>query len=159
MKIIVFSDSHGSYAAVQSIMDKNPDADMYIFLGDGESEVEKMLVDYPDRDIRYVCGNCDHSSFAPPSLVIETESGVNILAVHGHRHGVKLGTDYLCDMAMDNDCQIALYGHTHSRYNSYDNGIYVMSPGSCALPRDGLKPSFGLIDISPAGILTNVADL
>ena len=45
MKIIVFSDSHGSYAAVQSIMDKNPDADMYIFLGDGDSEVEKMLAD------------------------------------------------------------------------------------------------------------------
>ena len=41
MKIIVMSDSHGSYAAVQSIMDRTADADMFIFLGDGEREVEK----------------------------------------------------------------------------------------------------------------------
>ncbi len=158
MKIIVMSDSHGSYAAVQSIMDRTADADMFIFLGDGEREVEKMKADYPDRDIRYVCGNCDHASFAPPSLVIETPYG-DIIAVHGHRHGVKSGVDFLGDIASDNDCTVALFGHTHMRHESYENGIYFMNPGSCALPRDGLAPSFGVLNMSEAGILTNVADV
>ncbi|MCI7805035.1 MAG: metallophosphoesterase family protein, partial [Oscillospiraceae bacterium] len=54
---------------------------------------------------------------------------------------------------------IALYGHTHERFCAYEDGLYIMNPGSTSCPRDGRKPSFGIIDVSPSGIMTNIIDL
>ena len=40
-----------------------------------------------------------------------------------------------------------------------ENGIYIMNPGSASSPRDGKKPSYGIIDITKSGILMNIADV
>ena len=44
MRIIVMSDSHGYSAQVEKIIHANPEADMFIHLGDGESEVAQMKI-------------------------------------------------------------------------------------------------------------------
>ena len=42
---------------------------------------------------------------------------------------------------------------------AYENGIYVMNPGSASCPRDGNPPSYGILDVSSAGVMTNVVFL
>ncbi|MCC8042863.1 MAG: metallophosphoesterase [Oscillospiraceae bacterium] len=159
MKIVVMSDSHGRRGAIDEIISRTRGtAGMYIHLGDGEQELRSVMEDNPDLDIRHVAGNCDWDSSSPRASIIKV-SGVRIFATHGHWYGVSGGLERLCSNAVENGCQIALYGHTHCRYNRIEGGIYVLNPGSCALPRDGFKPSFGTIDITSQGIVTNITDL
>ena len=38
--------------------------------------------------------------------------------------------------------------------NFYDDGLYVMNPGSPSQPR-GSKPGYGIVDITTAGVVCN----
>ena len=160
MRIIVMSDSHKNYSAVEKIVRKNLDADMFIHLGDGESDVDNVILKYPQVASRFVhvSGNCDLGSLSP-SVYIMPLGGHKIFASHGHLQAVKYSLDLIKKAAEENGCDIILYGHTHVRHNSYENGIYIMNPGSVSIPHDGNKPSFGCIDISEAGVLTKIADV
>ncbi len=158
MRIIVMSDSHGKQDAIEKIIAKNPDAAMFIHLGDGQREIEEIKNKYPQLDIRNVAGNCDFNAPYPIVMVVDTEFA-RILCTHGHRYNVLGGLEVLKSIALDNDCQVALYGHTHVRYNSYSDKLYVMNPGSCSCPRDGNEPSYGYIDLTNAGIVTNIVNV
>ncbi|MCH5348295.1 MAG: metallophosphoesterase [Oscillospiraceae bacterium] len=158
MRIIVMSDSHGASAQLEKIISANKDADIFIHLGDGETEIQSIRLKYPDIDLRSVHGNCDFGMGTPLTLVVEAE-GHRIFCTHGHRYGVKDGTEMLRSIAMDNDCDAVLFGHTHERYISCEDGIDIMNPGSCRLPRDGNKPSYGYIDITENGLFMNVTDV
>lgn len=159
MRIVVMSDSHGKYDAVESIIERNlGHADIFIHLGDGEAETDRICEKYPHIDLRRVAGNCDYASRLPQHMIVDVD-GARIFCAHGHRLFVKGGTETIRSIARDNDCNIILFGHTHERYLSYEDGLYVMNPGSCAMPRDGKRPSFGVVEITPKGILTNIADV
>lgn len=159
VRIIVMSDSHGNYGALEKIVELNlGHADMFIHLGDGENETDRLRMKYPHLDIRSVAGNCDYASLLPDYMVVSA-NGTRIFCAHGHRCYVKSGLELIRSLARDNRCKVVLFGHTHERYLSYEDGIYIMNPGSCSCPRDGRSPSFGSIDITPKGILTNIADL
>ena len=43
MRIIVFSDTHGNYSAMHKIFKRNGDADLFIFLGDGERDLDSAV--------------------------------------------------------------------------------------------------------------------
>ena len=158
MRVIVMSDSHGSLYQAEKIIKANPEADMFVHLGDGEAEVAALKIKYPDLDIRSVRGNCDFSNDSPNFIIIEA-MGRKIFCAHGHRYHVRDGTDALVYAAIQNDCEAALFGHTHERYIAREEGIDVMNPGSCAFPRDGMKPSYGFIDITEYGIFMNIIDV
>lgn len=49
MRIIVFSDTHGNYSAMHKIFKRNGDADLFIFLGDGERDLDSLRVQYLDK--------------------------------------------------------------------------------------------------------------
>lgn len=70
MRIIVMSDSHGNYSAVESIIDRNTDADWIFHLGDGERELDRYITSHPmiARKIIHVAGNCDFNSMSPDVL-------------------------------------------------------------------------------------------
>ena len=53
---------------------------------------------------------------------------------------------------IDAGANLLLFGHTHEALETYDDGLYILNPGSCS----GFRATCGLVDISPAGILTNV---
>ncbi len=155
-RIIAFSDTHGNSGAMRKIIEK--DADAYIFLGDGERELDRMREKYPDKLIMNVKGNCDFCSSAP-DIDLYSVNGVRIMFTHGHNHGVKYSTDRLFYLAEENDIQIMLYGHTHCRDLKYDSGIYVINPGSASMPRDFKAPSYAYIDITDKGIFCAHAEL
>ena len=83
MRIIVISDTHQYYRNFETIVLRNPDADMFLHLGDGESEYQLLCRNMPEvaDKFRYVKGNCDYSSDAPMTELIDLLR-VQILAFH-----------------------------------------------------------------------------
>lgn len=145
-KILVMSDSHGSYWKLREAIENEPTAKIVFFLGDGERDIEKAAEDFPDRFFHTVQGNCDWGSMLPISVLDEVE-GKRIYACHGHSHLVKHGTADLVAAAKGNNCGVALFGHTHQPVAQYVDGILLFNPGS-------IKQScFGTIDIAENGIL------
>ena len=159
MRIIVMSDSHMYYPAIQEIMKLQPDADLYIHLGDGENECRNLKNDYPDKNFCFFKGNCDKDSSLNDFLVIPLDYGHRIFAAHGHQYDVKYTTSKMFLNAKINQCDIALFGNTHMRYCGYEEGIHIMNPGSCIIPRDGQPPSFGIIETTESGIMKNIVSL
>ncbi|MCC8112219.1 MAG: metallophosphoesterase [Ruminococcus sp.] len=157
MKIIVISDTHGLYRNLETIVTRQNDADMFIHLGDGEREYRLLLENRPELENRfhYVRGNCDMGDH-PISECIDVMAGHRIFATHGHRYQVRSSLDVLAQYAREDGCDIALYGHTHISQSVYYNGVYILNPGSASCPRDGNPPSYGVVDVSHAGVMTNV---
>ncbi len=161
MRVIVISDTHGSYANLCNVVKRNMSADAFIHLGDGEKEYRLLMEALPElsKKFYYVRGNCDYGGDGADYRVIDIAPGYRIFATHGHLYGVNFSLATLTGVARDNRCNIALYGHTHVRRCSYDNGVYIMNPGSASRPRDGQPPSYGYIDITDSGVMTSNVSL
>lgn len=158
MRIIVLSDSHRDFRAIERVFDKNPTAEMFIFLGDGENEIDYLISKNFDKQVLKVRGNCDFSLSTP--LVKTVSVGEHkILFLHGDSHGVKSSTERVYSLAIENNADIALFGHTHRRHYEYKNGIHLLNPGSVSIPRDGKEPSYAFIDITQAGVVCNHVDV
>ncbi|MGN0633117.1 MAG: metallophosphoesterase family protein [Oscillospiraceae bacterium] len=158
MRLIVFSDTHGNFRAAREVVERNQDVYTFIFLGDGESEIDKLRIVYPEKMILNVAGNCDYNSFTPDSDLYNAGK-VKVLFTHGHRFGVKYGSEQLVAKAKEIGATVALFGHTHERYYQYIDGVHVLNPGSVSCPRDGRSPSYAFVDITPTGIMCSHVDL
>lgn len=164
MKILVMSDSHGAYPVLQRVFEKYGEADLLIHLGDGEREVSRLVQTHPEleKKLYYLKGNCDtgHLVFPTlPSLTLTLPFGHRIFAAHGDYYRVKYGTSRIKYEAESRKADIVLYGHTHVGECRYEDGIYIINPGSLSCPRDGKKPGFVLLDVCKSGILPNTVYL
>ena len=150
MRIVVLADTHGRIRNFEKIVRTQPEADLFIHLGDGGDEVEKMRVEHPALAFVTIKGNCDFGSDEPPDkLMVLGEK--RIFLSHGHKYYVKSGLDAFLKAAEAQEAEIALFGHTHQPYFEYINGVYVMNPGSAERPRQN-RPSYGVIDITEGGV-------
>lgn len=157
MRIVVFSDSHNSYFVLKDIVTREQNADWFIHLGDGEREFENLAATFPYRPMRNVSGNCDWGSMTKMQDMMVAD-GKKIFFTHGHTLGVKSGMERLKQEAKGAGADIALFGHTHEAMTAYEDGIYYMNPGSVSQPRNG-PGSYGVVEITPAGIVTFTVDL
>lgn len=159
MRIIAFSDSHGNTGVVKKLISSTRSTtDLYIFLGGGSRDIDRAGEELEGVRLLKVRGNCDFSSSSPDTAVTEV-LGYKIIYTHGHTHGIKYDTAGLERLAFQNGAAAVLFGHTHVRECLYRNGVYYINPGSIALPRDGMPPSYAAIDIIPAGIMVTHAEL
>ncbi len=161
MKLIVMSDSHGNLKAVQRILELHEDADLFIHLGDGEREMNALLQKMPQirEKLHYLKGNCDSGALifqTMQQLVLTLPYGHRLLAAHGDYYQVKFSTARMVHEARELHADLILYGHTHAAECRYEDGIYILNPGSVSCPRDGMKPSYALIDVSESGILPSI---
>ncbi len=60
--------------------------------------------------------------------------------------------------ARENNAQIAVFGHTHVAHCVYEQGVYLLNPGSASSPRAG-RASYGIVDITPNGIVPFIVEL
>ena len=160
MKILVMSDSHGAARTLRAVLEKHRDADLVIHLGDGEREMAAILRSDPvlQEKLYYLKGNCDSGA-----LIFRTElrlplalpCGHKIFAAHGDAFQVKFSTRRIEHEASECGADIVLYGHTHVGDCRYENGRYIINPGSLGCPRDGKPPSYVLMDVSEQGVLPN----
>ena len=151
MKILVFSDTHGDFTRMQKAIMSHSDAEVVIHCGDGERDVEYMRRSFPNKAFYNVCGNCDWGSSLEPTLEITLE-GKRIFATHGHLYGAKMGLNRLIYAAKEKNADILLYGHTHISMNEYDDGMYIINPGSC----HGYGATYCLLDITEKGVLASI---
>ena len=146
MKLLVFSDSHGSIGNMyDAVVREMPDTVLH--LGDHISDAEDLSYALPDVEIMRVPGNCDFASIAQPSIFTEL-GGVRIFMTHGHLFGVKRGTKLLQQQSRLLGAQIALFGHTHSALCECCDGVWLLNPGACGRFRCA---SYGVIEIEAGG--------
>ena len=157
MRITVISDSHRNERTVRGILADREDSKHIFFLGDITADIEDMNLEFSDKNFYIVSGNCDFCS-SYPSSDIESVGGKKIFYTHGHTLGVKHGTERLLDTAKSLNCEIALFGHTHTSQILYEDGIYLVNPGSCSQPRDSHK-SYAVIDIEENGIMPIIINI
>lgn len=159
MRIIVFSDTHGNFAAMTKIFKRNKDASIFIFLGDGESDLSKIRIQYGDKKILSVAGNCDNGSKSPESAVCPLYTGNKIYFTHGHKIDVSGCADDVYNAAKQAGADIALFGHTHCRFVQNRDGVLMLNPGSASIPRDGKPACYAWLDVTTQGIAYNHVDL
>ena len=157
MRIVVFSDSHNNFAVLHKIIKAQPSAELFIHLGDGEAEFDDLCSQYPNKPLLAVRGNCDWVSFKNTEELL-TCNGKRVFFTHGHLFNVKVGLESLKNYARGLGADIAMFGHTHAALTAYEDGLYLFNPGSVSLPKDG-RPSYGILDITEAGIVTNIVRL
>ena len=154
MRILVTSDTHGDYFSLRKAVLAQPTAEVIIHLGDGKDDTDQIKRDFPDKMLIRVRGNCDFCSDLPKKEIITLE-GKKILATHGHIYNVKMGYYTAYTAAREEKADILLFGHTHLAFTDYDDGLYVMNPGSL----HGYDGSYGIIDIQQSGVIMNLVKL
>ncbi len=154
MRLLVVSDSHGDENSLRRAIEAQPSAREVFHLGDGVREAGNMETAYPDRTFYIVRGNCDFSAGSLYPEVGQVElGGKRIVYLHGYTHHVKSDPYAAVCLARQQQADILLFGHTHQPLSTYDDGLYILNPGSVA--RSG---TYGIIDITPAGIVTSVLE-
>ena len=137
LRILVLSDSHGRNEnvelAIAQVREEIGEFQMLIHLGDvGDARELESLAGVPCYIVR---GNTDYDAKLLNANVIEA-GGHRIFATHGHLYQVDMRLDLLRFAALENDCDIAMYGHTHVPYLEEDpDDVTILNPGSISKPR------------------------
>ena len=142
MRLLVLSDVHGRTELLRRAIEQEPEAREVFFLGDGL------------RRIHAVRGNCDSSLSQEKLLDAAFCGGKKILYLHGHTHGVKSGWESVLRLARDQRADLLLFGHTHTPLCRYEDGLYVMNPGSL-----GYGQTYGIADLTDTGIFTDIREV
>lgn len=148
MKLAVFSDTHGSTAAMLSAV-RRVRPDILVHLGDCVRDAAALSAEFPDIPLHSVSGNCDFAS-RESDLEIFFAGPVRVFATHGHRYGVKLSLDSLLNSAHFSQAGLVLYGHTHVARIDCWGGMTVVNPGAAGA---GRRATFAVIDISDSGAI------
>ncbi|MBQ2473785.1 MAG: metallophosphoesterase [Ruminococcus sp.] len=155
MRILVVSDTHGDFYSLKRALDAQPTAEVIIHCGDGSEQYQYIKDVYLQKQVIGVRGNCDWSSTLPATEVTEV-GGKRIFITHGHMYQAKFTTMNMIYAAREEKANILLFGHTHQAMTDYNDGLYIMNPGSCS----GYYATYGVIDITPKGdIVTNIVRL
>lgn len=149
MKILVVSDTHGDTFSLKSAIHAKPDAEVIIHCGDGNAEFESLRAFYPEKHFIGVRGNCDFCTSASNIETITLE-GKKIFITHGHIYNAKYGLYNLVCAAREAGADLLLFGHTHNALEDYDDGLYIVNPGSC----HGYGAGYACIDVTEKGIVT-----
>ena len=146
------SDSHGRVDLVRKVIEEQPKAELFIFLGDGTRDFHTAMKGVPKEDW-CVCGNCDFGSNDDYNLISYAKD-VKFFCTHGHQWNVKYDMGELLEEAEKKEINILLYGHTHQPYYEYRNGMHIFNPGSVGSPRGGdFRSTYGVIDINGKNIV------
>ncbi len=151
MKILIFSDSHGNISRMKAAVEAHlPRVDLLIHLGDGVRDFEYITSLYPSIQSLSLRGNAESS--ARERVILELD-GVRIMCIHGHSYGVKAGVTCAAQAAIAEECDLLLFGHTHTPCDTVYNGegdsrVRIFNPGSIGR---AYPPSYGVLNIARNG--------
>lgn len=152
MKILIVSDTHRKDDNLKAVIQEQAPLDMLIHLGDAEGS-EVLIEQWVNEgcQLAMVLGNNDFFSSLERELEIELGPH-RILLTHGHYYNVSLGVEGLYQEAVDRNCDIAMYGHTHRPFLEKRGTVTILNPGSLSYPRqEGRKPSYMLMYMEEDG--------
>lgn len=147
-QIVAVSDTHGLSQVLPLLEKAYPHASAYLHMGDLEDDPRL----YPKWI--FVRGNNDYMfGMEIPDARVVRVNDTRIYMTHSHRFGYSRREERIAAAAKENDCQIALFGHTHVPVARKIDGIWVVNPGSVAFPRDGKSSCYAVIDIEEDGTI------
>lgn len=167
------------YQLLKIVNHFGPDCDALVLCGDCNKDLCELLeTANEDPDflntvppvIAFVRGNCDppvapvsfdigknnqeaqmfpKGSVIFPDTQILTVNKQPIFICHGHQHYVDFDYISLRAEMEENQCFIALHGHTHVPANvfSFDNNTKIINPGSISRPRGGFPGTFAILTV------------
>lgn len=155
MKILVFSDIHGSAFYTQKMLEifKKENADKLILLGDiynhgprnnlpNEYDPMKVsqLLNSIKENLIVVKGNCDSQV---DTMISDFDFIENCIISSGEKlvfftHGHKYNKDNLPKTKVDCIC----YGHFHTGFIEVKDGIVIANAGSISLPKNNTAHSY-----------------
>lgn len=140
MKALIFSDSHGGVGSMAQFCEAEPDAEFVIFAGDMQRDIEDLEKLFPQKNFVYVLGNNDYFVSGVPYERVFTLGNKRIFLTHGHKYGVKMGLYSLSLAAKQQNADICIFGHTHSKFFEKDGELVLFNPGSA-------RSSCGVLEI------------
>lgn len=151
MKIGLISDTHGHRPALEAAVKAVGTVALWLHAGD-YSQDAALLAKLSGVEVVAARGNCDGMSQAKPDEFVAV-GGKKLWLTHGHRYHVRGGSDELAWWAKEFEVDAAVYGHTHIGEIRQVNGIWIINPGSAAMPRDNLA-SCAVLTIGEGGVIT-----
>lgn len=165
MRIGLLSDTHGILEPAFRALELLGPVDLLVHAGDHYHDASGLaaLVDFP---VHAVVGNCDSRLEGPEEKILEIE-GMKLYITHGHKYNVKMSLLRLYHRAAEVGAAAAVYGHTHVSGYCYtpaegclnSQGLLLINPGSVSKPRNGDRPSFGLLEITNGTIKPKIMNL
>jgi putative phosphoesterase len=128
MKVVIVSDSHGSFGVLQKIVARETPFDLLIHLGDGIEEVLRLKL-LKDFNLDAVAGNNDPKDYFPDQLTLKL-GPYRCFMTHGQLYEVNDNLDQLVEAAKREKATIAFYGHTHQYNDQLYKGIRLINPGT-----------------------------
>ncbi len=150
MKILIVSDTHGKNEYLKNAIERVSPIDLLIHLGDfeGGEDYIKSIANCP---VEMVSGNNDFFANMPREVIMRIGK-YTLLLTHGHRYSVNYGTTHLLETAQKNHVNIAMFGHTHVPMIDLSQDVWLINPGSLALPRQhGRKHTFIIMELDSNG--------
>ena len=131
MKIVIISDSHGNSEILEKIFSAEKGIDAVIHLGDGAKDLMGLHAHTGYIPVCSIKGNNDfYCNDAVPKLITYFDN-VKLYACHGHLLDVKFSLTKLYYTALEQECSLALFGHTHIPHKEEHEGVTLFNPG-CA---------------------------
>lgn len=160
MKLLLMSDTHGALSMAQKII-KTEQADVVLHMGD--VGFDPAYLDY----VYYVKGNHDEDLQEPKEKIL-TFLQKKIYLIHGDlferevfANLSKMNTNSWIDMKTCKEeymrvmrqigkvkqVDIVCFGHTHQPMIQQIDGLWIINPGSLAIPYDGKNISYAILYI------------
>jgi len=132
--------------------------DLIIHLGDYTWDIQELSERVPEIEYRAVTGNGDYDPGLKSELLLNF-FGVNILATHGHKYGVKNGLQRLTERAAELKADLILFGHTHQSMSLKAGKIWLLNPGQMVKHDKRIPASYGIVTISEEGFSCEIREL
>lgn len=146
MKILIVSDTHRSNSNFLEALECEGKIDVLIHAGDVEGS-EYLYTEAIDGDVYMVSGNNDF--FSPLEREEEFDiGGYHFLLTHGHYYRVNMGYEILKEEAQARGADIVIYGHIHRPVVEFEDGLWIINPGSLSYPRQvGHQPTYAVMNL------------
>lgn len=151
IKILLISDTHGKTGLLEkTILPKYADTvDMAIHLGDFAEDMLHLQPKFPDLKMIAVPGAFEAGGYDVKTIIqiVEIAPGVPVMLTHGHTLHVKNNLTTIAMAAAERNVRACFFGHSHVPviFESENNSIFFMNPGSLTEPRTMPYASYGLI--------------
>ena len=153
MKLVIFSDSHGNVANMEDMV-RLEHPDRILHLGDLVHDAQALQEKFPDIPVTFVPGNCDGRRPDLPEQRVFTLEGCRLLMTHGHIYHVKMGPGAAIRAAREAGAHLLCFGHTHEAYCEFQNGMWVVNPGSIG---SLAKPTYAVVVLEDGGAVCYIS--
>ena len=156
-RVGILGDTHSYYASAIKAARQMGDVDVLIHTGDCVRDAQRLSREL-QRDIVCVQGNCDPMVDEPLTRTISL-GGWKLFIAHGHQYAVKFSTERFLLAVKEAGAHIGIYGHTHAPHISYEDGIYLVNPGSTSEPRGSAGPTYAMLHLTDEKVLPQIVRL